>query len=110
MDKPWYQLSPDEALQALESSRSGISVLEANRHLRQHGSNLLSEEGQKGLWPIFYNQLSDIMIFIPLVVVLAWAVGDLTDTLMILVIVVLNVSLGFGQRFGPRRTWLPSVG
>jgi Ca2+-transporting ATPase len=98
MDRSWYRLNADEVIQELESARSGLSALESIQRFKQHGPNLLKEEGQKSAWSILFHQFSDIMILILLVAsVISWAMGDLTDALMILVIVVLNTSLGFGQ-------------
>jgi Ca2+-transporting ATPase len=98
--KLWYQLSADEVIEALNSSRTGLTAAEANQRLRLHGPNLLKEEAARGPWPILYRQFMDVMILILLVAaMIAWMMGDHTDMTMILVIVLLNASLGFSQEY-----------
>jgi Ca2+-transporting ATPase len=66
--------------------------------------NLLRKEDGKGPWLILLRQFTDVMILILLAAAaIAWFMGDLTDTAMILVIVVLNGSLGFSQEYRAER-------
>lgn len=98
--KPWYQMSLDEALGALETHPKGLSLTEASRRLKLYGPNLLRGEDHKGIFSILGRQFTDVMILILLVAAaIAWWMGDTTDTVMILVIVVLNASLGFSQEY-----------
>jgi len=102
--KPWYKLNADEVLQQLGSSRTGLSTAEAQRRLKLHGPNLLKQEIQRGPWPILFRQFTDIMILILLVAAaIAWSMGDVSDTVMILVIVGLNATLGFSQEYRAER-------
>ena len=48
----WYQLSADEVFQQLGSTRTGLSIAEAERRLRLYGPNRLEEEERRGPWPI----------------------------------------------------------
>jgi Ca2+-transporting ATPase len=99
-----HRLTVDEALAQLQSSRAGLSAAEAARRLVAHGPNLLKEEARRGPWSILIGQLTDLMILILLAAAaIAWWMGDLTDTVMILVIVALNAALGFGQEYRAER-------
>jgi Ca2+-transporting ATPase len=104
MARPWFQMDAEEVLRVLDSSRSGLSVAEAKRRLKQYGPNLLKEEDRKKIWPILSRQLKDVMILILLAAaVIAGWMGDFTDAAMILVIVGLNASLGFAQEYRAER-------
>ncbi|TCP19190.1 cation-translocating P-type ATPase [Simplicispira metamorpha] len=76
----------------------GLSADEAQRRAAQHGANeLTSTQGRS--WPgLLADQFKDFMVLVLLgAAVVAGLVGELTDTLVILVIVVLNAVIGFVQ-------------
>ena len=50
MNEQWYNLGPDEALQALESRRSGLTAAEARERLLRYGPNRL--QGKKKTPPL----------------------------------------------------------
>lgn len=96
----WHQLTSDEVLDMLRTSRQGLSADEARRRLAEHGPNRLLEKGRKSPLAIFLGQFTDFMIIVLVAAaVVAGAVGDLTDTLAILTIVVLNALIGFVQEY-----------
>ncbi|MEW6325576.1 MAG: cation-transporting P-type ATPase [Nitrospirota bacterium] len=102
--KPWYQLTAEQALERAQSSHDGLSAAEAARRRQQHGPNRLKEEARKSGWSILFSQFTDLMIIILLAAAaIAWGMGDLVDAAMILVIVALNASLGFGQEYRAER-------
>jgi magnesium-transporting ATPase (P-type) len=45
-----HQLSISEALASVESSALGLSSLEAERRLREHGLNVVREYARESLW------------------------------------------------------------
>jgi Ca2+-transporting ATPase len=104
MARPWFQMEAEEVLRVLDSSRAGLSVAEAKRRLGEYGSNQLKEEDRKTVWPILSRQLKDVMILILFAAALiaVW-MGDISDAVMILVIVGLNASMGFAQEYRAER-------
>lgn len=103
-EKPWHRLSAAQALTVLESASEGLSQAEAAKRLSVYGENLLKEAEGKRPWSILLRQFTDLMIVILLIAAaIAWAMGDFTDTAMILVIVVLNAALGFSQEYRAER-------
>ncbi len=103
-EKPWHQLTAAQALTVLESKPDGLTQAEAARRLSNYGENALKEIAGKSPWSILLRQFTDLMIVILLIAAgIAWSMGDLTDTAMILVIVILNAALGFSQEYRAER-------
>ena len=97
---PWYQLDPREVAAKLEASAEGLSSAEARGRLDRYGPNELIEKKPKSLWVMFLDQFKDFMILVLIAAaVVAGAVGELADTIAIVVIVVLNAVLGFVQEY-----------
>jgi len=76
----------------------GLSQAEAARRLAQYGPNALQSKTQRGPLKLLAEQFSDFMVLVLLVAaVVSGVIGDLTDTLAIVVIVLLNAVIGFVQ-------------
>jgi Ca2+-transporting ATPase len=68
-----------------------LSVEEARRRLAEHGPNLLAEARRRTPLGIFLRQFKDFLILVLLVAaVISGLLGEATDTLAILAILVLN--------------------
>jgi len=76
----------------------GLHEVEAWRRAEHHGANELANTTARG-WPaLLADQFKDFMILVLLAAaVVSGLIGDLTDTLVILVIVLLNAVIGFVQ-------------
>jgi len=100
----WHRLSSTASLERLGSSAKGLAPEESERRRREHGLNVLEEGPPRSLWLMLASQFADVMILILLgAAVIAGAIGDLTDTLVIVVIVVLNAGMGFVQEYRAER-------
>ena len=90
-----------EILRALAvDAAHGLSAAEAATRLAQHGPNVLIEGQRRGPARMLFNQFTDFMIVVLLAAaIISGIVGDVTDTLVILVIVVLNAVIGFVQEY-----------
>ncbi|MBE9529203.1 MAG: HAD-IC family P-type ATPase, partial [Proteobacteria bacterium] len=96
----WHQLEEDEAIKKLRSSVKGLSPDTARKRLEEYGPNELREKAKKTLLMMFLNQFKDFMILILIAAALiSGIIGDLTDTVAIVVIVVLNAVIGFVQEY-----------
>jgi Ca2+-transporting ATPase len=94
----------DEVLHALKASRKGLSSIEAQHRLAQHGPNALPVGGGTGLWAALVSQVEDVMILVLLAAaVIAWAVGDVGDAGLIAAVVVINLALGLSQHYRAER-------
>lgn len=77
-----------------------MSKAEAKHRIELHGYNALEEKKKIPVWLLFLNQFKDLMILILIAAaVLSGIVGDLTDTIIILIIILLNAVVGFVQEY-----------
>ena len=76
----------------------GLHPDEAERRLALHGPNELPSKAQRGPLTILAAQFTDFMVLVLLAAALvSGLIGELIDTVAILVIVVLNAVIGFMQ-------------
>ncbi len=82
----------------LETTSAGLSEIEAAARLESVGPNSLDESTVKNPIAIFIDQFRDFMIGVLLAAaVISGFIGDIKDTLVIVVIVALNAIIGFVQ-------------
>ncbi len=96
----WYNQSIEEIFKHLNSSNNGLNDTGAKNILTKIGNNELQDGKKKTALGILLAQFKDVMILILLVAaVISGIVGDITDTIVILVIVLLNAAVGFIQEY-----------
>jgi len=80
------------------SAASGLDQNEAAQRLERFGRNLLSEKRPRSRWLLFLDQFKSYLIIVLLfAAILAGVIGDMTDALVILFVILLNAFLGFQQ-------------
>lgn len=91
----WYNLEADEILAQLRTDRRrGLSEEEAARRLAEFGPNELEERERRRPLAILAAQFAEAMVVMLIVAaIVSFFIGDLKDTITILVIVVLNAAL-----------------
>lgn len=95
-----YQLQTKEVIEHTGSSQNGLSAESAQSKLSEYGPNELEEKKKKSALSLFLDQFKDFMILVLIAAaVIAGVAGDLTDTIIILVIVMLNAVVGFVQEY-----------
>lgn len=96
----WYRLKPEEVFKETKSDEKGLSTDEAKRRLQKFGPNELQEAKKRSIALMFLAQFKDLMILILLAAaIVSGIIGDVTDTIVILVIVILNAVIGFFQEY-----------
>ena len=79
---------------------AGLTRAEAQRRLERDGPNELPEQGGRGLVDLLVEQFKDVMILLLLAAAaISGLVGELVDTIAILVIITLNASIGVLQGY-----------
>jgi len=97
-------MTEDELYKELKTDRNGLSADESQKRLSQYGYNRLEEKPGKSPLLIFFEQFTNILILILIVAaVISAFIGDLTDTMVILAIVLLNAVIGFFQEYRAER-------
>jgi len=96
----WYSRSNSELFSILQSSESGLSSGQASARLWEFGENSIEDQKKKTIRQLIFNQLSDFMILILIVAAaISWIAGDLTDSIIILTIIIINAFIGFLQEY-----------
>jgi P-type Ca2+ transporter type 2C len=101
----WHSISAEEALKQLDSNPSGLDDAAIQQRLKEHGKNEL--KAKKKITPlfIFFRQFFDVMILVlALAATISFFVGDTTDTIVIIVILLLNAVIGFVQEYRAEKT------
>ena len=105
----YYLQSAQEAFAAVKSTENGLSDSEAAKRLETNGKNKLKEAKKVSLVSRFISQLKDPMIIILIIAAIVSAVTEYieaakigeafvpTDTIIIMVVVLLNAILGVIQ-------------
>lgn len=96
----FHTLDIEKTIETLDSSLIGLNSSEAERRLQEHGKNEITEQKKKPVWKMFLQQFADFMIVVLMIAaVLAGVIGDITDSYVILLIVILNAVIGFVQEY-----------
>jgi Ca2+-transporting ATPase len=96
----FHTLGPEEAAARLGVNPArGLSQVEAARRLARFGPNQMREAERHSPLRQMLAQFSDLMTWLLIAAaVLAGVVGDAEDTVVILIIVILNAGVGFWQQ------------
>ncbi len=97
----WHTLSVKEVLHELDSDHAlGLNQTDAAERLDRYGPNRLTEKPPRSTWNLLFSQFRSFLILVLIAAaILAASIGDLKDGIVILVVVVINASLGFYQEF-----------
>ena len=97
-DVAFHSEEPQKALEILNSSMEGLTEEEARKRIDIYGRNELEEGRKKTILEKFLEQFKDIMITILLVAAgISGFMHELTDSIIILVVVVINAVMGVVQ-------------
>ena len=100
----WHTLAVDEVAQRLETTPNGLSPEQAAKRLAHFGANELKETRARSPWRMLLDQFSDFMIIVLIIAaIISGFVGDIEDTVAIIVIVILNAVIGFVQEYRAER-------
>ncbi|MDA1221697.1 MAG: cation-transporting P-type ATPase [Planctomycetota bacterium] len=102
---PWHSSSAEAAAAELRADLElGLSAAEAAARLAQSGPNRI-EEQRRSTWPeVLGRQFVDVLVgILAVAAAVAFLLGDTTDGLTILAIVLLNGGLGFVQEWRAER-------
>lgn len=101
LKEAWHSKDIHTVLTQLQSDpKTGISPDEAKKRLAHFGTNNLRQINQTPWYLILIRQFTDILILILIAAALiSLAIGEITDAVTIMIIVILNGILGFVQEY-----------
>ena len=101
----WHTFTASEVVTRLRTNRNqGLSDQEVALRLEEYGPNQLEETEGRHPLSILAAQFTEVMVIILIIAaVVSYFIGDLKDTVAILIIVILNATLGFSQEFRAER-------
>lgn len=101
----WHALTPEEVASLLGTDLvSGLSQEEAEKRLKEHGPNVLTAKKAKGIVTMFLEQFRDFLVLILLgAAAISLALGEVTDSLVIIAILVVNACLGVFQEYRAKK-------
>ena len=96
--KSWHSLSSDQVLEETGSTREGLSITEAAERLEREGPNRLPPPPKKHPFLRFLLHFHNVLIYVLLCAAVVTALLDhLTDTIVIMAVVIANALIGFIQ-------------
>jgi Ca2+-transporting ATPase len=95
----WFSKSQEEVIKEFNVDPSvGLSKEEAAKRLEQYGMNKLKGKPKKSILSLFFSQLNDMLIYVLLgAAAITIAIGEYSDAIIILLVVVLNAVIGVVQ-------------
>src|SRR5262245_46119453 len=101
----WHCLPIAEISARLETdATAGLTRAEAANRLARYGPNAIQEGERRSPWRMLLDQFTDFMIIVLLVAaVISGFIGEVIDTIAILVIVLMNGLIGFIQEYRAER-------
>jgi Ca2+-transporting ATPase len=100
MPKSWHTMEIDETMKQLNTESTGLSQEEAQKRLQQYGTNELQKEKGTSAIKLFIEQFEDLLIVILLIATgLSIYLGEITDAIVIIAIVLACAILGFVEEF-----------
>ncbi len=95
----WFKKTKQELEEDLMVNvEQGLSEMDVVRKTAECGTNILTEQKRIGLFGMFINQFKDFMVIILMIAsILSGMLGEKTDTIVIMIVVVFNAILGVIQ-------------
>lgn len=100
MLETFWTLPPAELLAALHTTPQGLQKTEAERRLKQFGPNALKAQRQTTwLWLLLSQFKSPLVLILIFAALISAFVGEWTDAIIVLVVVLGSTLLGFVQEY-----------
>ncbi|MCF8010817.1 MAG: calcium-transporting P-type ATPase, PMR1-type [Clostridiales bacterium] len=102
----WYQYDLNHLLKKLSTNlQKGLSDKDAEERKKSFGPNEIAHSPGVPLWQIFVNQFKDFMVIVLLAATLISVfLGEISDAVTIMIIVVINGILGMVQEYKAERS------
>jgi Ca2+-transporting ATPase len=98
MQKNWHNLKIEDVITFFDTSETGLSQVEADLRLKKNGPNSLPQQELESYFGIFLRQFKSPLIYVLLLAsIVVYFSGEITDSIIILVILFFNSIVGTVQ-------------
>ncbi|KXS41690.1 MAG: Ca2+-transporting ATPase [Candidatus Frackibacter sp. T328-2] len=99
MREKWYKLKIEDVINQLKTDiKVGLNTNEVQKRKDKYGENTIEETNRRSIFQMLIDQFKDFMIIILLLAALVSGfLGELKDSIVILIIIILNAVLGVVQ-------------
>ncbi len=103
----WHTKKKEEVIKELNSNLNGLSQAEVEIRSAQHGENIIKETFKVSPVKIFLTQFKSFLIYILLAAtLLSFLIKHYLDGSVILVIIIINATIGFIQQYKAEKSIL----
>lgn len=102
-ERPYWSLPAADVLSALDASPRGLSASEAARRLTLYGANTLKPQAISVPLVLLRQFRSPLVLILIVAAGISAAVGDVTDAIIVSLIVAASCGLSFAQEWGASR-------
>lgn len=105
--KKWYASSVSDVEKELyTSTEKGLSTEEVNKRQETYGKNEIVSKNKKSIWKMILEQFADFMIIVLIIAAIVSGVvsHEYTDSIIILIIVILNAIIGVVQELKAQKS------
>lgn len=100
-ERAFWSVPASEVLQELQTTTEGLQESESSERLKKYGANVLKPEKKSGALRILLSQFrSPVTLILLFAALLSFFLHDITDTVIIVTIVIISSLLGFWQEKG----------
>ena len=100
----YWKLQKEELLRELDTSGRGLDDAEAARRLEQYGLNEIPSAGRRTSFTLFVSQFRNPLVYVLVFAsALAGFLGEITEAVIIVAIMLANALLGFAQEHKSER-------
>ena len=105
--KNWYSLSEEEVASSLKSDlKNGLNTEQVEKAREIYGTNEIVSKGKKSVLKMIIEQFTDFMIIVLIIAAIVSGVAskEFTDSIIILIIVILNAVIGVVQELKAQKS------
>jgi Ca2+-transporting ATPase len=101
----YYQEKKNNILKVLKTSKEGLTSIQAKHRLEKYGKNAIETKSRIKPLRILINQFKSFIIYILLfAVILTISLGHIVDSILILIILIINAIIGFYQELSAQKS------
>ena len=98
MNRNWHAISAENIFTELKTEKEGLTAAEADKRLKELGRNTLPQERPYSKILLLLRQFNSPLMYILLTTVaISFSLGHYSDSIFIIVVLLINTTVGFYQ-------------